>query len=75
MTNEMFLGFTYIIIFLAMFIISFKIISESNFDKIFKQGQVKYIRVGYIVTSIIIAFLFSKAITSFVEAIISIIQK
>ncbi len=74
MNKELVLGFGYIIIFLTVFIISFIMISESNFSKLFKQGQVKYIRFSYFIVSIIIGFLFSSAIIRFIEAIYDIVQ-
>lgn len=73
MNNQMFLGFIYIIIFLACFVITFKMISESNFSKLFKQGQVTYIRFSYIIISFIIAYLFSSSITRFIEAVYDIV--
>ena len=48
-------------------------ISESNFSKLFKQGQVTYIRFSYIIISFIIAYLFSSSITRFIEAVYDIV--
>lgn len=73
MNNQMFLGFTYIIIFLSCFIITFKMIADSNFSKLFKQGQITYIRVSYIIISFIISYLFASSIIRFIEAVYDIV--
>ena len=49
-------------------------ISESNFSKLFKQGQVTYIRFSYIIISFIIAYIVSAIlILLFVGIVLCII--
>lgn len=73
MNSTVFLGFTYIIIFLTSFIIVFKMISESNFSKLFKQGQITYIRFSYVIISFIVSYLFASSIIRFIEAAYDIV--
>ncbi len=75
MSSTVFLGFTYIIIFLTSFIIVFKMISESNFSKFFKQGQITYIRFSYVIISFIVSYLFASSIIRFIEAAYDIVTR
>ena len=64
----------HIILFLASFLLFFKIIKDSNFEKLFKQGKIETIFVSSIVVSIIGGYLLSEALMTFYQLIISIIK-
>lgn len=59
----------YLIIFLGMIVVNLKILLESNFHQLFKQGRVNQIRIFYIIFSIILSYLFTSAIVRFMEEI------
>lgn len=59
----------YLIIFFGMIIVNLKILLESNFHQLFKQGRVNQIRLFYVIFSIILSYLFASAIVRFLEEI------
>ena len=66
--------FVHLLLFLASFLLFFKIIKDSNFEKLFKQGKIETILVSSIVVSIIGGYLLSESLMKFYQLIISIIK-
>ena len=62
------------ILFWVGFLLIFKFIKDSNFDKIFKQGKTRTILVASIVVSLIGGYLLSTSIITMLELILQIIQ-
>ena len=48
---------------------------NTHFEKLFKQGKINEIRVGYFVAAIIISFLSAKAVVTITEVIYNILTK
>ena len=70
---ELFLTITYLIIFLSGFLLFFKLIKDSNFPKIFKQGKTNSIIVASVLISLILAYLLAMLVVKFMEVIIVLI--
>ncbi len=68
------LNIIYFILLCACFIISFKFIADSNFEKIFKKGKTRTILVASISLSLICGYLLATSIFKIIELIIIIIQ-
>ena len=54
--------FTFALIFIALFVISYFVILASRFENLFKQGKIWQIRVGQFLLALIIAFLATEAL-------------
>ena len=54
--------FTFALIFIALFVISYFVIIASRFENLFKQGKIWQIRVGQFLLALIIAFLATEAL-------------
>ncbi len=54
--------FTFAIIFIAAFIISYFIILATRFENLFKQGKIWQIRIGQIILALIIAYFITQAL-------------
>ena len=57
-----FYKFTFSIIFVVLFIISYFVIIASRFENLFKQGKIWQIRVGQFLLALIIAYLATQAL-------------
>ena len=55
-------NFTFALIFLALFVISYFVILAFRFENLFKQGKIWQIRVGQFLLALIIAFLATEAL-------------
>lgn len=64
-----YINILYIFFFMAGIALSFKILLASNFEKLFKQGKILEIRIGYFVVSIIMSFLLTKSVIELIERI------
>lgn len=62
------------ILFWVSFLLIFKFIKDSNFEKLFKQGKTRTILVASIVVSLIGGYLLSEGIVTIIELILLIIQ-
>ena len=59
-------------IFLLVFALSYYVILFSNFEKLFKQGQIYAIRIAQVLLAIIVAYFVTSAIVSFLPISFSI---
>lgn len=57
-----FYKFTFSIIFVVLFVISYFVILASRFENLFKQGKIWQIRVGQFLLALIIAYLATQAL-------------
>lgn len=57
-----FYKFTFSIIFVVLFVISYFVIIASRFENLFKQGKIWQIRVGQFLLALIIAYLATQAL-------------
>lgn len=64
----------YFVSFLCFFIMSLKILMETNIHKIFKQGKILEIRLFYLLISIIMSTIISIGLVKFIESITKIIN-
>lgn len=64
-----YLFFTFLLFF---FVVSFYCLLQTNFEKIFKQGKIFAIRLGYIFVSLILSFLMSLSVISLIISIYNI---
>lgn len=64
----------YFISFLIFFVISLKILMETNIYKVFKQGKIVEIRLFYILLSLIMSTILSFGLTKFINVIYEIIN-
>lgn len=64
----------YFVSFLCFFIMSLKILMETNIHKIFKQGKILEIRLFYLLISIIMSTIISIGLVKFIESISKIIN-
>lgn len=62
----------FIVVFLGMLFVNAKVLMDSNFEKLFKQGKVGSIRVGFLVIVVVFAFLFALALREFSLTLYSI---
>ena len=72
---DLYLDIIYLIVFFTMVVVSMKLLMSSHFEKLFKQGKINEIRVGYFVAAIIISFLSAKAVVTITEVIYNILTK
>jgi uncharacterized membrane protein YwzB len=72
---DLYLDILYLIVFFTMVVVSMKLLMSSNFEKLFKQGKINEIRVGYFVAAIIISFLSAKSVVTITEVIYNILTK
>ncbi len=61
-------------IFLAMCIVSSKVILDSNFEKLFKQGRITSIRIAYFILIFVISFLTAFSFRELVNTIYNILN-
>ncbi len=54
--------FTFAIIFIALFVISYFVILATRFENLFKQGKIWQIRVGQFLLALIVAYLATQAL-------------
>ena len=52
-------------LFLLAFALAYYVVLLSNFEKLFKQGQITAIRIGQVLLALIIAYFITSAIASF----------
>ncbi len=69
------LAFLYFIIFAISYGLIFYLLLKSNFEKLFKPGKINEIRVGYFVTSFLLATIFSCGVVKIVESVYTLILK
>lgn len=65
----------YVIVFLTMIVISTKVLLASHLDKCFKQGKIIEIRFAYVIVSVIISYIVTKAVVEITEATFHILTK
>jgi uncharacterized membrane protein YwzB len=61
--------FGYFLFFLAFVVISFYLLLQTNFEKLFKQGKIFAIRCSYFILSLILSFLTTTSIFALITAI------
>lgn len=71
---DLFLSITYLIVFLSGFLLFFKLIKDSNFPKIFKNGKTNSIIVASILISLILGYLLASMVVKFLEVILIIVR-
>lgn len=64
----------HLFLFLVSFLLTFKFIKDSNFEKLFKQGKTRTILVASIVVSLIGGYLLSNAVITVVQLILDIVK-
>ena len=64
----------HLFLFLVSFLLTFKFIKDSNFEKLFKQGKTRTILVSSIVVSLIGGYLLSNAVITVVQLILDIVK-
>lgn len=74
MNNDLYLSIMFFLLFIVFLIISTKILLALNFEKLFKQGKVAEIRVGFVIAAIVISYLCSKCLVELSESVINIIN-
>ena len=57
-----YMKFTFAIIFVIIFVISYFVILASRFENLFKQGKIWQIRIGQFLLALIIAFLATEGL-------------
>ncbi len=72
---EKYIAFLYFIIFILACALIFYLLIKSNFEKVFKQGKIGEIRVGYVVVTFILATIFAYGVVRIIEEIYTIILK
>ena len=65
----------HLFLFLVSFLLTFKFIKDSNFEKLFKKGRISEIRASYVLVSFILGSVFSFFIVKLVETVSSLIFK
>lgn len=65
----------YILILAISFCLFFYLLTKTNFEKIFKKGQINEIRIGYFLLSFILSSLFSSGIVALVNNVVELILK
>jgi uncharacterized membrane protein YwzB len=68
------LNIIYLILLLASFLLTFKFIVDSNFEKLFKKGKTRTILVAAIFVSLIGGYLISTSIYKIIELFIVILK-
>ncbi len=58
---------TYSLVFAVIFVLAYFVVLSTNFEKIFKQGQVWAIRIGQVLLSLIISYLVTQGIMALVS--------
>lgn len=58
----------YTSIFLIIFVVSYFVVLSSNFEKLFKQGNIWAIRIGQVLLALIIAYLVTSGIMLLVNS-------
>ena len=64
----------HLFLFLVSFLLTFKFIKDSNFEKLFKQGKTRTILVASIVVSLIGGYLLSNAVITVFQLILDIVK-
>lgn len=71
---EKYQAFLYVTIFILSIPLVLKILMTIKIERLFPQGQILIIRVAYAISTIIISFLLSMAITYLVGQIVTLFQ-
>ena len=58
---------TYSLVFAVIFVLAYFVVLSSNFEKIFKQGQIWAIRIGQVLLAMVIAYLVTQGIMALVS--------
>ena len=58
---------TYSLVFAVIFVLAYFVVLSTNFEKIFKQGQVWAIRIGQVLLALIVAYLVTQGIMALVS--------
>lgn len=58
----------YTCVYLLSFVISYFVILHTNFEKLFKQGQILAIRIGQILLALALAYLITAGIMALVSS-------
>ncbi len=58
----------YTSIFLIIFVVSYFVVLSSNFEKLFKQGNIWAIRIGQVLLALIISYLVTSGIMLLVNS-------
>ena len=69
------LNIIFMITFLGMLVISTKVILDSNFDHLFKQGKTNSIRVAYVIVILIVSFFVAYTFRELSNTIYNLISK
>ena len=69
------MAFLYIIMLAISGCLFFYILTETNFEKLFKKGRTSEIRASYVLVSFILGSVFSFFVVKLVETVTSLILK
>lgn len=72
---DKYMAFLYLIMLVISGCLFFYLLTKTNFEKIFKKGQISEIRISYFLISFILATIFSFGIVKLVEVVSSLIIK
>lgn len=72
---DKYMAFLYLIMLVISGCLFFYLLTKTNFEKIFKKGQISEIRISYFLISFILATIFSFGIVKLVEVVSSLIVK
>ena len=59
---------TYSLVFAVFFVLAYFVVLSTNFEKIFKQGQIIAIRIGQVLLALIIAYLVTEGIMNLINS-------
>ena len=68
------LNIIYLILLLASFLLTFKFVVDSNFEKLFKKGKTRTIQVASIFVSLVGGYLISTSIYKIIELFLVILK-
>lgn len=68
------LNIIYLILLLASFLLTFKFVVDSNFEKLFKKGKTRTILVASIFVSLVGGYLISTSIYKIIELFLVILK-
>lgn len=69
-----FLYYTYFVSLIIFFLVYFKILLSSNFEKFFKQGKTSEIRFSYYLISFVLSTITSFGIVSLVYSVLKVLK-
>lgn len=58
----------YTCVYLVVFVVCYFVVLQTNFEKLFKQGQIHAIRIGQVLISLAFAYLITAGIMSLVSS-------